>query len=82
MEEVVKKERISENRKMAVEGHLIRIMKSKKSLTSGDLVAQVCASLHMFKPQPKFIKECITSLIDREYIKRDENDSTKLHYLA
>jgi hypothetical protein len=39
MEEVVKKEKVEGNRKIAVEGHLIRIMKSKKTLTSGDLVA-------------------------------------------
>jgi len=36
----------------------------------------------MFKPQPKFIKEVIESLIDREYVKRDEADTTKLLYMA
>ena len=35
----------------------------------------------MFKPQPPFIKQRIESLIDREYLKRDENDRQIYIYL-
>jgi hypothetical protein len=82
MEEVVKKEKVEGNRKIAVESHLIRIMKTNKTMLASELIVGVQASLHMFKPQAKFIKECIEGLIEREYLIRDENDNSKLHYLA
>jgi hypothetical protein len=36
----------------------------------------------MFKPQPKFVKECIENLIEREFLARNETDRSMLHYMA
>jgi len=57
-------------------------MKSAKSISQSELIIKCVQCLNMFKPQPKFIKEVIESLIDREYVKRDEADTTKLLYMA
>lgn len=82
LEEVYKKEKVTEDRAHAIEATVVRIMKSKKSMDVNTLMNEVLASLHMFKPQPPIIKKRIEHLIDREFLKRDENDKTILIYLA
>jgi hypothetical protein len=37
--------------------------------------------VNMFLPQPQWIKMRIESLIERDYMKRDEADRTKFIYL-
>ena len=46
------------------------------------LVQEVLALLHLFRPDPKFIKDKIERLIEREFLARDEQDKTMLHYVA
>ena len=82
MEEVAKKEKIEGNRKMAIDSVVIRIMKARKKLTISELLQEVLQGLHMFKPQPKFIKECIENLIEREFLERNGLDRSTLNYLA
>lgn len=44
-------------------------------------MTQVMKSITIFMPQPQMIKMRIESLIEREYMKRDENDKTLFIYL-
>ena len=37
--------------------------------------------INTFKPDANFIKKRIESLIDREYLRRDENDFNRYHWL-
>ena len=82
MEEVAKKEKVEGNREMAVDSTVVRIMKTHKKLMYTDLMQETMKGLHMFKPQPKFIKLCIEKLITKDYLKRDESDKACLHYVA
>lgn len=58
-------------------------MKARKTLFHNELIAEVTRQLQVrFKPDPVLIKQRIESLIEREFLKRDENDSRKYHYVA
>lgn len=56
MEEVAKKEKVEGNREMAVDSTVVRLMKTHKKLMYNELMQETMKGLHMFKPQPKFIK--------------------------
>lgn len=75
--------KIEEGRKYAIDACIVRIMKSRKILNYVDLQMSVIGQLHkLFVPQPKQIKICIEGLIDKEYLKRSDAESSKLEYLA
>ena len=46
------------------------------------IVAETVRQVSTFTPEPKQIKKAIEMLIEREYLKRDENDSNVYMYLA
>ena len=50
LEEVYKKEKVTEDRSHAIEATIIRIMKTRKQLELSSLMTEVLASLHLFKP--------------------------------
>ncbi len=75
-------ERIDEDRSLAIDGSIVRIMKSRKTLNHNSLMSEVMTQLLFFKPDPKLIKKRIESLIDREYLERNVNDNTIYNYLA
>ena len=56
-------------------------MKSRKTLNHTELIQNVIKQVTMFQPQPMMIKERIESLIERDYLKRDENDKAIYIYL-
>ncbi|CAK58816.1 unnamed protein product (macronuclear) [Paramecium tetraurelia] len=74
-------EQLIKQRELVVDSQLVRTMKSKKSVTHSDLIAQCAQMITIFKPDIKFVKKRIENLIDREYIKRDERDCNLYHYL-
>lgn len=76
------KRNIEEDRSLAIEAALVRIMKARKSLTHAQLVTECMAQLHFFKPQAKEIKKRIEHLISRDYLERDDADSNLYRYLA
>ena len=82
LEEVYKKEKVTEDRCHAVDATIVRIMKTRKRLELSSLMAEVLASLHLFKPQPKLVKLRIERLIEQDYLARDAEDKTILIYLA
>ncbi|PCJ22547.1 MAG: hypothetical protein COA94_09020 [Rickettsiales bacterium] len=56
-------------------------LKARKEEKYNPLLEEVFRQIQMFRPQPKMIKERIESLIEREYLKRDENDRSRYIYL-
>lgn len=62
---------MEEDRTIAIEAAIVRIMKSRKTLHHTQLVMEVIQQLHFFKPNPKVIKMKIENLIDREFLERD-----------
>ena len=74
--------RVEEDRTVAIEAAIVRIMKARKTMQHNQLVAEVLNQLQFFRPQPKSVKRRIEHLIDREYLERDENQSNMYRYLA
>jgi len=56
-------------------------MKARKTLKHNELLENVIKQVTMFLPQPKMIKERIESLIERDYLKRDDADRNLYIYL-
>jgi cullin-4 len=58
-------------------------MKGRKKLTLQLLIDAVVSDVSKrFPPDVKEIKKRVESLIDREFLKRDDEDKNMLHYLA
>jgi len=81
-EETHNKERVEEDRSIAIEAAIVRIMKMRKQLTHQQLLTEVLTQLAFFKPNPKLIKQRIEHLIEREYLERDPNQASTYRYLA
>jgi len=81
-EETHNKERVEEDRSIAIEAAIVRIMKMRKQLSHQQLVTEVLTQLAFFKPVPKLIKQRIEHLIEREYLERDPNQASMYRYLA
>ena len=80
LEEIVKKERITQDRTHAVDACIVRIMKSRKKVTYNNLRLEVVTLMQNFKPDEALIKKRIDSLIEREYIMKDKIDENILLY--
>lgn len=81
-EETHNKERVEEDRSIAIEAAIVRIMKMRKQLSHQQLVSEVLNQLAFFKPNPKLVKQRIEHLIEREYLERDKNQASLYRYLA
>jgi cullin 3 len=76
-------EKVDEERKWQLDATIVRIMKARKVLEHRDLVVEVTKQLQQrFMPAPDLIKKRIESLIEREYLARDEQSRSKYNYLA
>eukprot|EP00808_Paulinella_micropora_P023940 g73308.t1 len=74
---------VEEDRKHSIEANIVRVMKSRKTLTHQQLMSEVSQQLmQFFKPDPRQIKKRIEDLIQREYLERDAEKSYVYHYLA
>lgn len=76
-------EEVDKDRKHAVDAAIVRIMKSRKTLSHSDLMGEVITQLQRaFHPDVKVIKKSIEGLIDREYIERDSSKTQTYKYIA
>lgn len=74
---------VSEARKNHTEAAVVRVMKARKSMEHGQLVAEVMKQLSgRFAVELAFIKKRVESLIEREYLERDASNRMLYHYLA
>jgi cullin 3 len=74
---------VEEDRRHLLEAAIVRIMKARKTLNHNDLVAEATRQLSgRFVPPPQFVKKRVESLIEREYLERDENDRRVYRYMA
>ena len=76
-------ETVEEDRRHLIEAAIVRVMKARRQLNLNDLVAEVTRQLsHRFTPLPQVIKKRIESLIEREFIERNEEDRRFFNYIA
>ena len=81
-EENYAKEKVAEDRNHAIDAGIVRIMKSRITLSHNNLINEVITVLSIFRPQIRDIKQRIENLISREYLERDKNDYNRYNYLA
>jgi len=71
------------HRKPLVEAAVMRVMKSRRRMDHNALVADVTQQLAPhFQVQPARIKQCLESLIEREYLERDKDDRRMYMYIS
>jgi len=74
---------IVENRKDILESFIVRIMKSRRKLLFDLLIMEVKNANLLFKPTNIFIESTIDSLIKRDYLEIEMNNSEKyINYLS
>ena len=77
------RERVEADRKPQIEAAIVRIMKSRRAMEHNNLIAEVTAQLkHRFLPNPAVIKKRVESLIEREFLERDQGNRKLYRYLA
>jgi len=74
-------ESVMQDRQYQIDAAIVRIMKTRKQLSHPLLVSELYNQLK-FPVKPADLKKRIESLIDREYLERDENDAQIYRYLA
>lgn len=79
-------ETIERSREYEIDAAIVRIMKARQSVKYQILVAEVVRLISdvgkRFRPQPSLIKRRIESLIEKEYLRRDDNDRELFWYVA
>ncbi|KAF7803161.1 cullin-4-like [Senna tora] len=74
-------ERVFQDRQYQIDAAIVRIMKTRKVLSHTLLITELFQQLK-FPIKPTDLKKRIESLIDREYLERDKNNSQIYNYLA
>lgn len=72
---------IRQERQNIIDAVIVRIMKARKTDKHNSLMEDVIRQITIFMAQPQMIKQRIESLIEREYLKRDDADRSKYIYL-
>jgi cullin 1 len=80
LDEVNTDKRVEDDRTQAIQACIVRIMKSRKTLTSQQLQGETLNQLSFFKPAIKQVKRSIENLIERDYLERLDENTFK--YLA
>lgn len=73
--------KIFQDRQYQIDAAIVRIMKARKTLSHNLLVSELFKQLK-FPAKPQDLKKRIESLLDREYLERDDQDATLYKYLA
>lgn len=71
-----------ENRKFVYDATIVRIMKSRRKLNFNEIITETLSQVTLFRGDIKSIRARIEDLIQREFIRRDEQDGTVFHYVA
>ncbi|PWA71025.1 cullin4 [Artemisia annua] len=74
-------ERVFQDRQYQVDAAIVRIMKTRKTLSHTLLITELFQQLK-FPIKPVDLKKRIESLIDREYLERDKSNPQIYNYLA
>ncbi|RKP08790.1 Cullin [Thamnocephalis sphaerospora] len=74
---------VEEDRRLFMQAVLVRIMKSRRSLTHGELVSEaITLARTRFMPEVAMIKRTIEQLIDKQFLERDPKKRDVYLYVA
>jgi len=77
------KDKNNEERIIKIELALVRVMKSRNVMNIQELIAEAASQLaKYFRPDPKLMKRRIENLMERGFMKRDEENQRMIHYCA
>ena len=74
-------DKVLNDRKICVDAALVKTMKSRKTLRHNDLLSEVLRFLR-FPVEVDMIQARIKGLIEKEYMRSDEDDVKLYHYIA
>eukprot|EP01025_Chloroclados_australasicus_P025868 TRINITY_DN25752_c0_g1_i2.p1 TRINITY_DN25752_c0_g1~~TRINITY_DN25752_c0_g1_i2.p1 ORF type:complete len:745 (-),score=82.84 TRINITY_DN25752_c0_g1_i2:248-2482(-) len=74
-------EQVLQDRQYQIDAAIVRIMKTRKSLSHQLLIYELRQQLR-FQVRTEDLKKRVESLIEREYLERDANDKSIYNYLA
>lgn len=74
-------EEVFRDRQYQVDAAIVRIMKSRKHITHSMLMGELMSQLR-FPAGASDLKKRVESLIEREYMARDSDNSGMYHYVA
>ncbi|XP_015587413.1 cullin-4A isoform X2 [Cephus cinctus] len=80
-EQKATEERVYQDRQYQIDAAIVRIMKMRKTLTHNLLISELYNQLK-FPVKPADLKKRIESLIDRDYMERDKDNSNQYNYVA
>jgi len=80
-EQSMTEERVFQDRQYQIDAAIVRIMKTRKKLLHNALVAEVFEHLR-FPVRAHDVKVRIESLIERDYLHRDQENATQYNYVA
>jgi cullin 1 len=74
---------IDKQREFEIDAAMVRIMKSRNVLSWNELTSESIRALKdRFQPNPRMLKRRLESLIEREFMARDQNDAKIIRYVA
>ncbi|RHZ52955.1 hypothetical protein Glove_454g2 [Diversispora epigaea] len=74
---------VDEDRKLYLQASIVRVMKSRQTLSHNLLIKEVIDQAKTrFNPSVAMIKKCIEQLLEKQYIKRTNQDKDKYIYVA
>ncbi len=82
VEVAVTTESIDVDRTHTIQSAIVRVMKIRKTMRYEDIISHVMSDCARFRPEGKFIKKNIETLIEKEYLERNSDDPSLFKYLA
>ncbi|KAG8192285.1 hypothetical protein JTE90_002110 [Oedothorax gibbosus] len=80
-EQTITQERVFQDRQYQIDAAIVRIMKMRKTSSHNLLITELYDQLK-FPVKPSELKKRVESLIDRDYLHRDQDNPNQYHYVA